>query len=89
MNLKKVKTIFALCALALPLGACGEAWEMQLTKTSTPYGQERTAGSGVAYVLVHMAPKKDMQLQAVDRKIEPKAMNAKKGEEVFRNKLRK
>lgn len=39
-------------ASTLMLASCGEGsgWEMKLTNTMFPYGNQRTAGSGVAYV---------------------------------------
>lgn len=47
-------TIFVLPLLLL--SACGEEWEMKLTQDIFPYGNQRTAGSGVAYVLAKMKP---------------------------------
>lgn len=40
------------------LGACGEGFELVQTDTMFPYGNQRTAGSGHAYVLAKMLPKK-------------------------------
>lgn len=44
-------------AASLSLTACGEGWEI-IEYKSTPYGNGRTAGTGVAYVLARMAPAK-------------------------------
>ena len=42
----------------LSLSACGEGWEV-VQYQSTPYGDDRTAGSGVAYVIARMAPPRE------------------------------
>ena len=47
-----------LLASPLMLAACGEGYEMIKTDTMFPYGNQRTAGSGVAYVLAKMMPAK-------------------------------
>ena len=47
-----------LLASPLLLTACGEGYEMIKTDTMFPYGNQRTAGSGVAYVLAKMMPAK-------------------------------
>ena len=41
--------------MSLFLGACGPEWEMR-PYTGTPYDGDRTAGTGIEYVLDHMAP---------------------------------
>lgn len=49
--------------LPLALTACGgEGWQMQPTKR-LPYGNERTAGSGVEYVRASMMPAKGPVLE--------------------------
>lgn len=53
------------------LTACGEGWEMQLTNTVFPYGNQRTAGSGVMYVRAKMLPKKELKIVPVERQREP------------------
>ncbi len=61
-----MKTVRALLlASPLLLGACGEGYELIKTDTMFPYGNQRTAGSGYAYVLAKMLPKKEMNLQPV------------------------
>lgn len=71
--------------MTLLLAGCGEGsgWERVLTKEMFPYGNQRTAGSGVAYVLAKMMPEKELKLspvedimKAVDRKIAPKAIQS-------------
>jgi hypothetical protein len=59
--------ILALLSLPLMLAACGEGYEWQLTNTHFPYGNERTAGSGVIYVLAKMMPEKSLNLQPAER----------------------
>lgn len=53
------------------LTACGDGWEMQLTNTVFPYGNQRTAGSGVMYVRAKMLPKKELKIVPVERAREP------------------
>lgn len=50
-----------LLILASPfmLAACGDGWEMVRTD-AFPYGNQRTAGTGVAYVLAKMMPEKEL-----------------------------
>lgn len=56
-----------ICVLVVPfmLAGCGDGgeWEKTLTKTHFPYGNQRTAGSGVAYVLAKMMPEKSLKLE--------------------------
>jgi hypothetical protein len=53
------------------LSACGEGYELVKTDTAFPYGNQRTAGSGYAYVLAKMLPEKEMNLQPVAPRSEP------------------
>ncbi|MFN3701170.1 MAG: hypothetical protein ACK4VI_06575 [Alphaproteobacteria bacterium] len=57
----------AVLSLPLLLSACGEGYEIQLTNTHFPYGNERTAGSGVVYVLAKMMPEKTLNLAPAER----------------------
>lgn len=50
---------------ALLLASCGDGWEFQKTDSHFPYGNQRTAGSGVAYVLAKMMPEKDLKIEPV------------------------
>ena len=45
-------------ASALSLSACGDGYEAVPFRGSVPYTEERTAGSGVAYVRKMMLPEK-------------------------------
>lgn len=56
-------TRYLLLAAPLALSACGDGWEMIRTDTMVPYGNTRTAGTGVAYVLAKMLPEKDLKLE--------------------------
>lgn len=62
--MNKLKLIIALGCMPFLLTACGEGWEMKLTEAYTPYGNTRTAGSGVAYVLAKMKPERSLKLPA-------------------------
>ncbi len=61
----------------LVLAGCGEGYELVRTD-SFPYNNERTAGTGVAYVLAKMAPEKELNLEPVQREEEPKAIEETK-----------
>ena len=57
--------LMTLTLLPLALTACGgEGWEMRKTTTTFPYGNQRTAGSGVEYVRANMMPAKGPVLEA-------------------------
>jgi len=61
-----IKRVVLLSASSLfLLTGCGEGYELVKTNTMFPYGNQRTAGSGVAYVLAKMLPKKDLKLESV------------------------
>ncbi|MDB2682892.1 hypothetical protein N9Z27_01400 [Alphaproteobacteria bacterium] len=49
------------------LAACGDGWESHLTNTHFPYGNIRTAGSGVAYVRAKLLPEKELKIVPVSR----------------------
>jgi hypothetical protein len=60
------KRILVLSAVSLfTLSAC-DGYEAIKTNTMFPYGNQRTAGSGVAYVLAKMMPKKELKLEAAE-----------------------
>ena len=75
-----------LCAPLL-LTACGEGWEAQRTTEYVPYGNQRTAGSGVVYVRAKMLPKKELMVEPVSKKVEADvpddAKPVLKAEEIF------
>lgn len=57
---------FLLLAASAPLlAACGEGWVMQPIRNYAPYNDERTAGSGVAWVRAYMLPEKGPVLAPV------------------------
>lgn len=57
--------LMTLTLLPLALTACGgEGWELRKTNTTFPYGNQRTAGSGVEYVRASMMPAKGPVLEA-------------------------
>lgn len=65
--------ILMILAAPLILASCGEdsGWEMQLTNTVFPYGNQRTAGSGVMYVRAKLLPEKTLSLEKVERDMTP------------------
>lgn len=85
------KTTLVLFSLPVLLAGCGEGYEWQLTDTHFPYGNQRTAGSGVAYVLVKMMPEKTLNLQPVQREMEARPIEPQPQavEKVLGDKLKK
>ncbi len=88
------KSLLRLALLSAPLvlTACGEGWEAQKTSTHFPYGNQRTAGSGVVYVLAKMMPEKDLVLEPVMEKVEeePEAVEpVLEAEEIFNDAQKK
>lgn len=61
MNASLCRMLFLLSPLALT--ACGDGWQAQKTTSHFPYGNERTAGSGVVYVRAKMMPEKELKLE--------------------------
>lgn len=59
----KTARYLLLAAPLLALSACGDGWEMVRTDAMVPYGNTRTAGTGVAYVLARMMPEKELKLE--------------------------
>jgi hypothetical protein len=68
--MKKIRALLLVAPLVL--AGCGEGYEMVRT-SSFPYNNERTAGTGVAYVLAKLAPAKELNLEPVVREQEPVA----------------
>ncbi len=59
------RVVFMLSGVSmLSLAACGDGYEMVQVRDQVPYTMERTAGSGVAFVLAHMMPEKTIVLPA-------------------------
>ena len=68
-----------LLASPLMLAACGEGYELISTQTMFPYGNQRTAGTGYAYVLAKMLPPKtEPILQAVEPRPAPEPIQETK-----------
>ena len=66
MSIKR--TVIVSASSLFLLTGCGEGYEMVKTNAMFPYGNERTAGSGVAYVLAKMMPEKELKLEPVKPK---------------------
>ncbi|HEY0901968.1 MAG TPA: hypothetical protein VGD95_07580 [Micavibrio sp.] len=63
-SLKKLG-LMTVTLLPLALTACGgEGWELRKTTTTFPYGNQRTAGSGVEWVRASMMPAKGPVIEA-------------------------
>lgn len=62
---------YAVLAAPLLIAGCGEGWEMVRTTDVFPYGNQRTAGSGVMYVRAKLAPPEDLKIVSVKRDYEP------------------
>ena len=84
-----MKTMRALLVVAALLpGACGQAYESVRTETVVPYGNQRTAGSGHAYVMTAMLPEKTLNLQPVTPRPALRALPPV-AEEIFRRRQEK
>lgn len=55
-------TCMLVCAPFL-LAGCGDGWEPIRTDTVFPYGNQRTAGSTIAYVQAQMMPERTLNLE--------------------------
>jgi len=55
-----------LCAPFL-LAGCGEGWEMIRVDNVVPYGNSRTAGTGVAYVRAKLLPPREVNAAPVEK----------------------
>lgn len=66
------RSLLRVSMLSLPLflAACGEGWEPNKTTQYLPYGNERTAGSGIVYVRAKLMPEKDLNLESELKKAE-------------------
>lgn len=60
---------YLVLAAPLALAACGDGWEMTRTE-QFPYGNQRTAGTGVAYVRAKLLPKKELNLDPAPPPVE-------------------
>ena len=59
----------ALFMVPLFLAGCGDGWEAQRTTDIVPYGNTRTAGSGVVYVRAKMLPEKKIVVEQSEPEI--------------------
>ena len=75
MLIQKCKKIMIIGSMLIPLSACSEAWISEKTTTHFPYGNARTAGSGVAYVRAQMLPERQLNL-SIEKDGIKKIMNA-------------
>ena len=86
---------FMILASPIMLAACGDGWEMVRVDDVVPYGNSRTAGTGVAYVRAKMMPEKELKLEPAPMTSPPPAPPPpvtpapSKAEEVFREKQEK
>lgn len=65
---------FLLCLVPLFLAGCGDGYEAVRTGEIFPYGNQRTAGTTIAYVRAKLLPEKELNLQPVERAHQPKAI---------------
>ena len=92
---------YLILAVPLALTACGDGWEMTRTE-QFPYGNIRTAGTGVAYVRAKMLPEKQLNVEPAgpqqpeqmheifrEKQIDKTPDTDKKMDEVFREKQTK
>ncbi len=62
---KNIMRLAIISAPLLLLTACGENWEMQRTDQILPYGNQRTAGTGIAYMRAKMLPEKELKADII------------------------
>ena len=91
--MKNAARTFLLASPLLLLWAC-DGYELVRTDTMFPYGNQRTAGSGYAYVLAKMLPPKTQPiLQAVEPRSAPEPLvmpvETQDGDDMFRAQLSK
>lgn len=72
-NYDMPRSFLRLSVLSMPLflAACGDGFEAQKTQSFTPYGNSRTAGSGVVYVRAQLLPQKELKLEPELKVSEP------------------
>lgn len=59
-----VSKFLVLAPACLMLSACGPGWDAVKVTDIVPYGNSRTAGSGVMYVRANLMPEKNVNLDA-------------------------
>ncbi len=82
--------LFFLIPLCAAITACGPEWEPVKVTDIVPYGNSRTAGSGVMYVRANMLKEKDVNLEAQSPSIEEtreilEKIPQDRGDKVFMN----
>ncbi len=88
------KYLLRLVVFAAPLllTACGEGWEAQRSDSYFPYGNQRTAGSGVVYVRAKMLPEKKLVVEPVANEVKEDSITVEpvlEAEEIFSDAQRK
>lgn len=77
MSLSRVGLCSCLLLMSFGLSACGDQWVAVYSNDVFPYGNGRTAGSGVVYVTERMMPEKEIKVKALtDHKISKKVEKA-------------
>ncbi|HTK85647.1 MAG TPA: hypothetical protein VL625_11250 [Patescibacteria group bacterium] len=79
--LKQTMYVFATLFSLFLLASCGEGYEKQ-PYHGVPYDGDRTAGSGVEYVIAHMAPAKEVDTTPQEKAPEPAKAEEKPAEAV-------
>lgn len=79
--LKQTMYVFATLFSLFLLASCGEGYEKQ-PYHGVPYDGDRTAGSGVEYVIAHMAPAKEVDTTPQQKAPEPAKAEEKPAEAV-------
>ncbi len=85
---KNVKMLGLVVLSAISLSACGEGWEAQKTTDYFPYGNQRTAGSGVVYVRAKLLPERQLNLNTIKEVVKP-AAQIMGADDVFKKVMRK
>lgn len=62
MLIRTIASLLLIVSSTLLLSACGEEWSVVYTKDVMPYGNQRTAGSGVVYVRKALIPARSLNL---------------------------
>jgi len=91
MTIQRSLAFLILLLAPLALSACGEEWVAVKTTDYFPYGNQRTAGSGVVYVLAKMLPEHNVKLemQQSGEKLETDEAPVIGADAVFKKALRK
>lgn len=74
--------ILSLCACGIGGSMDGKKWE-QVEVENGAYGEERTVGKGLKWVLVAMAPAKEMALKVLSKETPPEILEADKPEIIW------